>query len=67
MSTNPLETCSKRFLTIKEFCEETRISRTTLHRHMKSGLVSHTKIGGRVLIPASFIDKLAAQAEEDTK
>ena len=60
----PTNTPGKRFLTIKEFCEETRISRTTLHRHMKNGLVSHSKIGGRVLIPSSIIDKLAAQSGE---
>jgi excisionase family DNA binding protein len=63
----PTNTLGKRFLTIKEFCEETRISRTTLHRHMKEGLVSHTKIGGRVLISSSIVDKLAAKSGEDPR
>lgn len=57
----------KRFLTIKEFCKEARIGRTTLHRHMNNGLVPFTKIGGRVLIASSIIDRLAVEAKEEKK
>lgn len=55
----------KRFLTIKEFCNEARIGRTTLHRHMKNGLVPFTKIGSRVLIASSILNRLAIEAKEE--
>ena len=55
---------TKRFLTIKEFCIEARIGRTTLHRHMKNGIVPSIRIGNRVLIPVSVLDHLELQAEE---
>ncbi len=48
----------KRFLTIKEFCTEARIGRTTLYRYMKQGVVPYTKIGSRVLIATSLLDRL---------
>lgn len=54
----------RRFLTIKEFCNEARIGGTTLHRHMKNGLVPFTKIGSRVLISSSIIEQLATEAKE---
>lgn len=60
-----MKTETKRFLTIKEFCIEARIGRTTLHRHMKNGLVPFTKIGSRVLIASSIIDRLASEAKEE--
>lgn len=54
----------KRFLTIKEFCIQARIGRTTMHRYMKQGLVPFTKIGYRVLIPASVLTTLEEKALE---
>jgi len=54
----------KRFLTIKEFCSQARIGRTTMHRYMKQGLVPFTKIGYRVLIPASVFTTLEEKALE---
>jgi len=54
----------KRFLTIKEFCAVTRISRTTLYRLVKNQTVPATKIGGRVLIASQVIDDLAKKAGE---
>jgi excisionase family DNA binding protein len=54
----------KRFLTIKEFCSQARIGRTTMHRYMKQGLVPFTKIGYRVLIPASVLTTLEEKALE---
>lgn len=54
----------KRFLTIKEFCIQARIGRTTMHRYMKQGLVPYTKIGYRVLIPASVLITLEEKALE---
>jgi excisionase family DNA binding protein len=59
---NPTE---KRLLTIKEFCALTRISRTTLYRHMRTGAVPYTKIGGRVLIASQIVNDLARQAGEN--
>ena len=54
----------KRFLTIKEFCSQARIGRITMHRYMKQGLVPFTKIGYRVLIPASVLTTLEEKALE---
>ncbi len=54
----------KRFLTIKEFCSQARIGRTTMHRYMKKGLVPFTKIGYRVLIPSSVLTILEEKALE---
>ena len=54
----------KRFLTIKEFCSQARIGRTTMHRYMKQGLVPFTKIGYRVLIPSSVLTILEEKALE---
>jgi len=54
----PENTRGKRFLTIKEFCDEARIGRTTLHRYMKQGIVPYRKLGNRVLISASILDQL---------
>ena len=59
---NPTE---KRLLTIKEFCALTRISRTTLYRHMRTGAVPYTKIGGRVLIASQIVNNIARLAGED--
>jgi excisionase family DNA binding protein len=55
---------NKRFLTIKEFCEQGRISRTTLYRHIKSGRIPHIKLGGRVLISSQIIDSMVKEAGE---
>jgi excisionase family DNA binding protein len=56
----------KRFLTIKEFCNEARIGRTTLHRYMKQGIVPYTKLGYRVLISASLLDQLEKTAQGES-
>lgn len=56
----------KRFLTIKEFCDEARIGRTTLHRYMKQGIVPYTKLGYRVLISASLLDQLEKTAQGES-
>ncbi len=58
------ELVRKRFLTIKQFCLETNISRTTLYRHLKKGAIPFIRIGSRVLIAAAILDKLAAEAGE---
>lgn len=62
----PESTQKKRFLTIKEFCNEARIGRTTLHRYMKQGIVPYTKLGNRVLISASLLDQLEKTAQGDS-
>jgi excisionase family DNA binding protein len=57
----------RRFLTIKEFCEEARISRTTVYRHLKSGALPSLKVGSRVLIPSSIISEPIPRIEETAK
>jgi excisionase family DNA binding protein len=54
----------KRFLTIKEFCEIARISRTTLYRLIKDKTIPSIKIGGRVLIANQVVNDFAKKAGE---
>jgi excisionase family DNA binding protein len=51
------------FLSIKEFILATRLSRPTVSRKIKSGEIPFTRIGARVLIPASFLEKLEKKAD----
>ena len=50
------------FLTIAEFISAVRISRPTVSRKIKSGEIPFTRIGARVLIPASFLKELEDRA-----
>jgi excisionase family DNA binding protein len=56
------ETVFPQFLSIAEFVAATKISRQTISRKLKSGEIPYTKIGSRVLIPASFLASLEKAA-----
>jgi excisionase family DNA binding protein len=50
------------FITISEFISATRISRPTVSRKIKTGEIPSTRIGIRILIPASFLQDLEDKA-----
>jgi excisionase family DNA binding protein len=50
------------FITVSEFVSATRISRPTVSRKLKSGEIPSTRIGVRILIPASFLKELEDRA-----
>ncbi len=52
------EITSKEFLSIKETCLLLGISRMSLHRYLKSGLIKPIKLGGRIIIPKKSITNL---------
>ena len=53
------------FLTREEFAKATRTSVPTITRHLKAGIIPSVKLGSRVLIPASFLADLEAQARPE--
>jgi excisionase family DNA binding protein len=55
------------FYSPKEICEITGFSPATVARYLKDGLLPSTKIRRRVLIPASSIARLIAQAEDGSR
>jgi excisionase family DNA binding protein len=55
------------FLTIAEFMSAARISRPTVCRKIKTGEIPYTKIGERILIPASFLKELEDRAMSSIK
>lgn len=57
----------KTYLTVKEACELIRVSRVTLHRMIKRGLVPSYKIGGKRLFnQKELIQWVKSQREEKT-
>jgi excisionase family DNA binding protein len=50
------------FITVSEFISATRISRPTVSRKIKTGEIPSTRIGIRILIPASFLQELEDKA-----
>jgi len=55
----PLEEIQgKEFLSISEACALLGISRQTLHRAIKRGVIQTTKLGRRLIIKRASIDKL---------
>jgi excisionase family DNA binding protein len=56
------ETVLPQFLTIAELVAATKISRQTISRKIKLGEIPHSKIGTRILIPASFLFNLEKDA-----
>jgi excisionase family DNA binding protein len=48
----------EKLYTIAEVLEMLRISRTTLYRHIESGLLKPLKLGGKTLFPESELDRL---------
>ncbi|NVJ64632.1 MAG: helix-turn-helix domain-containing protein [Flavobacteriaceae bacterium] len=51
----------KEFLSIKETCELLGASRMTVHRQIKKGFIPAVKLGSRVIIKRSEINKLFEQ------
>jgi len=48
----------EKLYTIKEAAEILRISRTTLYRHIESGILKPGKLGGKVLFTESELNNL---------
>ncbi len=48
----------EKLYTIKETLDLLRISRTTLYRHIESGLIKPLKLGGKVLFAEGELDRL---------
>jgi excisionase family DNA binding protein len=46
-----------RFYSIDEAAMKLNISRITIYRNCQAGKIPHKKVGARVLIPGSFVDK----------
>ena len=46
------------FYSIVEYGQLTGISQATIHRHIKGGVIKAVRLGGRVLIPATEVEKL---------
>lgn len=46
-------TQDKAFMTINEFCAETKSHRSTINRWIKSGVIRSVKIGKKRLIPTA--------------
>lgn len=51
---------SSRFLSRIETARQLGISLPTLARRLADGTIPHTKIGGRVLIPTEYLQKIEA-------
>jgi excisionase family DNA binding protein len=51
-----------RFLSVSEVTTILGQSISTTHRRLRDGTIPHIKLGGRVLIPAEFIDNLVQAA-----
>jgi excisionase family DNA binding protein len=43
---------------IREVCEATSLSRTTVFAHISSGRLKVTRLGGRTIVPAESLLKL---------
>lgn len=47
----------KKFYSIDEAAKKLDVSRITIYRNCQSGKIPHKKVGSRILIPGSFVDK----------
>jgi excisionase family DNA binding protein len=62
------------FLSLEEFCEQTQLSLSTVHRNLQRGNIPYIQPGGkrcRILIPASVLTNwnsksMSASAENET-
>lgn len=54
---------TKFFYSPKEAAELLSVSSATIARRLRDGSIQHTKLGSRVLIPASYFEKLAASVD----
>ena len=51
-----------RFLTIAELIKRTTLSRPTINRHIKKGVIPVVRLGRRVMINAEFLNQLERQS-----
>lgn len=51
-----------KFLTVSELVAATKISRKTISRKISCGIIPHTKVGSRILIPTSYLVALEQSA-----
>lgn len=56
-----------KFLTVKEFQEQVPISAASVTRRLRDGKIPFVRLGGRILIPSDFADRLLQQAESNFK
>ena len=59
-------TDSTAFLTYKEFARESRLSVSTVRKHVRQGTVRATRIGRSVRIPRSELERLVRLSELQT-
>lgn len=55
----------EKLYTIKEVMDMLRISRTTLYRHIESGLIKPLKLGGKVLFAESELNRLLTRLKKE--
>lgn len=53
----------KDFMRTYEAQERLSMSKTTLHKYLKAGLIKSTKLQGMILIPIDEIDRLKKEAK----
>lgn len=58
---------TKLFLSKKETANLLGVSLPSLNRRLRDGSIPFVKIGARVLVPAKFLDDLAAKAQQGVK
>jgi len=58
MAQSPQTATVKKFYTIKQTMELLCISRSTLYRQLRDGLIPSVHVGAKVLIPSSYFEKL---------
>jgi excisionase family DNA binding protein len=57
-ASSPLKTTKKRALSVKEFCGESGLSRSTTYKLIKSNKLRTIKVGKRRLIPVESAEAL---------
>lgn len=61
------ERCGRCFVSCRGAAELTALSRQTWFNFATSGVVEHVRIGGRILIPRSEVDRLIAEGRRPRK
>lgn len=52
------------FYTLSQVSKMTNMSESTIKRRIKEGLIPRSKLCGRILIPASFVNRLSGENEQ---
>lgn len=55
------------FYTLDQAAEILQLSKATLYRRIKEGVIPRAKISGKILIPASFIKRISDPVHNDIK